>query len=818
MSKLAAFTRFCLWSFFALLTGAVLTGSAAFLYLSPNLPSVDVLRDVRLQIPLRVYSRDGKLLGEFGEMRRTPVQVAEVPPLFIKAILAAEDDNFFNHRGIDFTGLTRAATQLVATGHIQTGGSTITMQVAKNYFLSYERTFSRKFNEILLALQIERNLTKEQILELYLNKIFLGHRAYGVEAAAQTYYGKSIDELTLGQWATLAGIPKAPSTTNPLSNPERARQRRNWILGRMQQLGYIDPAQYQVAIAEPIDASYHGAILDMEAGYVAEMVRQEMLQRFGQRTYTEGFSAYTTIDSEQQQQASQAVVEGLLAYDRRHGYRGPERQLPVVGADGLEGWLRQLRAMPALGGLRAAAVSRVEERSFQALLGSGEEVTVTWENGIAGRNRFIDENRRGPAPATAADVVAVGDVVRVRQTEDGNWTLQPLPTVEGALVSLQADTGAILSLVGGFDFNRSKFNRVTQAERLPGSSFKPLVYAAALSHGFTPATVINDAPIVYADNSELQGAWRPVNDTGRFYGPTPLRQALYKSRNVVSIRLMQQLGIGRAIDFIVPFGFQRDKLPRNLSLALGSLSATPMQMARSYAAFANGGFRIEPYLLDRVTDLEGSVLYQAEPGPLCDDCPRRDTASNDPAVVTVSPIAEATLEPPQPNLAAPQRVIDAGVAFITDNILRDVVRRGTATRARALNRTDVAGKTGTTNGPTDVWFAGYGGGIVTATWVGFDQYHQLGRQEYASTLALPIWIDYMRGALADVPERHFRQPDNVVSLRIDPHTGLRAYPGQPDAVFEYFTLDSAPQYSADGYSESRDYIDAGGGVNVQDLF
>ncbi len=810
MPKLAAFSRFCLCLLFVLLTGAALIASAAFLYLSPNLPSVDVLRDVRLQIPLRVYSRDGKLLGEFGEMRRTPVLVGDVPPLFIRAILAAEDDNFFNHRGIDITGLTRAATQLVTSGHIQTGGSTITMQVAKNYFLSYERTFSRKFNEILLALQIERSLTKEQILELYLNKIFLGNRAYGVEAAAQTYYGKPIRDLSLGQWATLAGIPKAPSTGNPLANPERARDRRNWILGRMRELGHIDQNQYQSAIAEPIDASYHGSILDMEAGYVAEMVRQEMLQRFGPRAYTEGFSAWTTIDSELQAQASHAIVEGLLTYNRRHGYRGPERRLPT-GGDQREAWLKQLRALPSLGGLQAAVISGVGDKSFEALLGNGEQIAVDWDNGIAGRFPFIDENRRGASPARAADVVAVGDVVRVRRKADDSWELQPLPAIEGALVSLQADTGAILSLVGGFDFQRSKFNRVTQAERLPGSSFKPLLYAAALSNGFTPATVINDAPIVYADNSELEGAWRPVNDTGRFYGPTPLRQALYKSRNVVSIRLLQQLGIQRAIDFVVPFGFAPDKLPRNLSLALGSLATTPLQMARSYAAFANGGFRVEPHLLDRVTDLQGNVLYQAQPGPLCDDC--RDAVVLDPAVV-MAPVESETVEQVQPNLAPPQRVIDAGVAFIMDTILRDVVRRGTATKALALNRSDLAGKTGTTNGPTDVWFSGYAGGIVTTTWVGFDQYQQLGRQEYASTLALPIWIDYMRGALKEVPERHFRQPQNVVSLRIDPHTGLRAYPGQTDAVFEYFTADTAPQYSAEG---APGYIDAGGSIE-QELF
>jgi penicillin-binding protein 1A len=810
MPKIAVLSRACLWLFLALSAFTALIGSAAFLYLSPNLPSVDVLRDVRLQTPLRIYSRDGRLIGEFGEMRRTPIQVGEVPPLFIKAVLAAEDDRFFEHPGVDITGLTRAASQLLVSGRIQTGGSTITMQVAKNYFLSYERTFSRKFNEILLALQIERELTKPEILELYLNKIFLGNRAYGVEAAAHVYYGKPISELNLSQWATLAGVPKAPSTSNPLANAERARQRRDWILGRMLHLDYIDQAQYQAALREPIDAAYHGAVMELEAGHVAEMVRLEMLQRFGPRAYTEGYVVHTTIDSELQRTASRAVVEGLLTYSRRHGYRGPELKLPPDNSVDHTGWRSRLRQLPTLGGLQAAAVLAVEERSFEALLANGERIRIGWDNGIAGSNPFIDENRRGPAPKQAADVVAVGDVVRVRRGDEA-WEMRQIPAVEGALVSLAADTGAIASLVAGFDFRHSKFNRITQAQRQPVSAFKPLIYTAALDNGFTAATMINDAPIVFADASELQGAWRPVNDTGRFYGPTPLRQGLYKSRNVVSIRLLQRLGINRALGYLERFGFERDKLPANLSLALGSLSTTPLQMARSYAVFANGGYLVEPYLIQRVADLEGRVLFEANRPPVCSTCePTQQEQS------ALSPFEEiGPLPTMEPEL--PEPVVDPGVAFIMDTMLRDVVRRGTAGRARVLERSDLAGKTGTTNGPTDVWFAGYAGGIVTTTWVGFDQYQQLGRNEYASSLALPIWIDYMRTALKGVPERHFRQPHNVISLRIDPATGQRAYPGQPDAQFEYFTTEHAPQ-QVRGPDRSGDYIDAGGGVSEQDLF
>lgn len=783
--------RFFLWLFLLAVAAGAMLACAVFLYLSPNLPSVDVLRDVQLQTPLRVYTRDGELIGEFGEMRRTPLKFEEIPPLFVKALLAAEDDSFYRHHGVDYKSLTRAASQLAVSGHIQTGGSTITMQVAKNYFLTYERTFARKFNEILLAILIERELSKNEILELYLNKIFLGNRAYGVEAAAQVYYGKSLKDLSPAQWATIAALPKAPSSLNPIANPERSQARRNWILGRMRGLNYISQEQLEAALLEPLGASFHGLIQSVEAGYAAEMVRQEVLQRFGNKAYTDGYVAYSTLDATLQRAARQAVASGLVAYSQRHGYRGPERKLkPAADAD----WQKVLRSLPDLAGLRAAAVIQLEEKSFTALLSDGQRVTVEWENGISTARKYLDENNRDAAPQRAADVVTLGDVVRLHENNNHKWDLLQLPKAQSALVSMDADNGAILGLVGGFDFLQSKFNRAIQAERQPGSSFKPFFYTAALDHGFTPASIINDAPIVFED-AGLENTWRPENDEGKFYGPTPLREALYKSRNVVSIRLLQQLGLDTAIDYVQRFGFTKSQLPRNLSLALGSLSVTPLQMATAYSVFANGGFRVEPHLLDKVLDRDGNVLFQATPASVCSDCPALadDNANAD------------TTQQNAPSPTSAPRVLDQRVHFLINSLLQDVVRRGTATAAGTLGRADLAGKTGTTNGPTDVWFSGYAGGITTTAWLGFDQNTPIGRKEFGSTAALPIWMDYMRVALKNRPERNFHQPEGVVSIRIDPHTGLRAQPGQPDAAFEFFLDENQPQQEstyAPGDSES----------------
>lgn len=786
-----------------------LVGAGVFLYLSPNLPSVDALRDVQLQTPLRVYTRDSELIGEFGEMRRTPIKLTELPPLFIKAVLAAEDDSFYQHHGVDVKSLLRAASQLLASGHIQTGGSTITMQVAKNYFLTQERTFSRKFNEILLALQIERKLGKDEILELYVNKIFLGNRAYGVEAAAQVYYGKSIDQLDISQWAMIAGLPKAPSANNPIARPDRAMQRRNWILGRMLSLGYIDRAQYDTAAKAPLAASYHGSVLSVDASYAAEMARQEMLARFGPKTYTDGYVAYTTLDSKLQRSADRAVVDGLLAYDQRHGYRGPERRFKASAeGDRKALWQQQLRAIATLGELQPAAVWSVEPQAFSALLADGQIVTVDWSSGLSTMRRFVDEDHRGPTPQTASDVVAVGDVVRLRRNIKGIWELLQTPIVEGALICLNVDDGAILALVGGFNFQHSKFNRATQAQRQPGSGFKPFIYTAALEHGFTPATIINDAPIVFQDEG-MENAWRPVNDTGKFYGPTPLREALFKSRNVVSIRVLQQLGIETAIDYVERFGFDKANIPRNLSLALGSLSVTPMQMVKGFAVFANGGYRVEPYILQRVLDRNGEQIYQVDPPIACPAC--------NVVVDSAAPTPTAESATPPPSSLAPQ-VLDKRYAFIMDTMLHDVVTRGTAEAAVSLGRSDLAGKTGTTTGPVDTWFTGYAGGIVTTAWAGFDQNKLMGRKEYGTTVALPIWMDFMRTALAGRPLRHLKQPEGVVSLRIDPHTGQLARPDQPDAIFEYFSEDNLPGQEGSDSSPTIGTPTPSSGMSVQDLF
>ncbi len=841
MLRLRSFLQFLAWLLLFAAASITLLSAAVFLYLSPNLPSVDVLRDVQLQTPLRVYTSDGELIGEFGEMRRTPLKLAEVPPLFIKAVLAAEDDTFYRHHGVDVKSLMRASSQLLTSGHIQTGGSTITMQVARNYLLSYEKTFSRKFNEILLALQIERELTKNEILELYINKIFFGNRAYGVEAAAQVYYGLPINQLSLAQWAMIAGIPKAPSANNPVINPVRARQRRDWILGRMLYLHFIDRSQFDQAVAEPVAASYHGSVLGLDAGYVAEMTRQEMLERFGPKIYTDGFVAYTTLDSKLQKVATHAVVDGLLIYSKRHGYRGPELRLkPAAGGDSKVLWQRQIAALPTLGGLSPAVVIGVSEHSCSALLGSGQTITIDWNNGLSSANHYNDVDFRGPAPQTAGDVVAVGDVIRVRPASKDQWELQQIPAIQGAMVSLNADTGAIVSLVGGFDYQHSKFNRIIQAQRQPGSSFKPFIYAAALEHGFTPATIINDAPIVFQDD-QLENAWRPVNDEGKFYGPTPLRQALFKSRNVVSIRMLHQLGIDIAIDYVKRFGFDPSTLPRNLSLALGSLSATPLQMVKGYAVFANGGYRVEPYLLQRVVDHSGTEVYTAAPPVACFTCQAQTTdapaapeAGTSPNAANMAAAGAATADASTPATAATETpvvlpvaattapdgtplaplVLDRRYAFLMDSMLRDVVIRGTAQAAVGLNRSDLAGKTGTTSGPTDVWFSGYSGGIVTTAWMGFDQNKPMGRKEFGATAALPMWMDFMKVALSGRPERRYKQPDGIVSLLIDPQTGLRAAPNQADAVFEFFTTDTAPTQDTPPGAPGG----ASGGMTEQDLF
>lgn len=778
--------KFLWWTCVTIICGVLLSFSGAYLYLSPNLPSVEALRNVRLQMPLRVYSADNKLIAEFGEMRRTPIRFAEIPPDFTHALLSAEDDNFANHYGVDVKSLMRAAAQLLKTGHIQTGGSTITMQVAKNYFLTNERSFSRKINEILLALQIERSLTKDEILELYVNKIYLGNRAYGVEAAAQVYYGKSIKDLSLAQMAMIAGLPKAPSRYNPLANAARSLERRNWILERMLKLGFIDQQRYQAAIQEPVGASYHVQTPELTAPYIAEMARAELVGRFGGDAYTEGYRVYTTVRSDLQEDANTALREGLQDYDQRHGYRGPETRLPGKTRDA---WRQAIAQQRPLGGLEPAIVTQVEKSGAMVMTRDGKEEALSWD-GMKWARPYLSNNSMGRMPSQPSDVVQAGDVIRVQRKDDGSLRLSQVPAAQSALVSLNPQDGAIMALVGGFSFEQSNYNRATQARRQPGSSFKPFIYSCALDNGFTAASLINDAPVVFYDEY-LDKVWRPKNDTNTFLGPIPMREALYKSRNMVSIRILQALGVNRARDCISKFGLNKDDLPPNLSMALGTATLTPMEIASAWTVFANGGFKVSPHVVQRIESRDGQVLYQANPPSI----PQNEEQVQTPPQPAATDVfgnddpsqAKTTIEP-----AAAERVIDARTAYIMTSMLQDVIKRGTGRRALALKRDDLAGKTGTTNESKDAWFSGFNADFMTTVWVGFDQPESLGRAEYGGNVALPIWMRYMGAALKDKPSHVLPEPPGLVSLRIDPVTGRAAPPGTPGAYFELFKNEDTP--------------------------
>jgi penicillin-binding protein 1A len=810
-----SFLRLVLRLFLFGLLGALWLFAGTYLYLSPNLPDVETLRDVKLQTPMSVYTQDGELIGQFGEQKRSPLPFDAIPQQFINALLAAEDDSYFRHRGIDFMGLMRAVSELILTGEKGSGGSTLTMQVARNYFLNSDRTFIRKFNEILLAIEIERNLSKQEIFELYFNRVFLGHRAYGFEAASQVYYGSGIGELSLAQHAMLAGIPKAPSRNNPLSGAKASVERRNWILGRMQTLGYISNLQYLEAREQPVSASHHGAQLSFTAPYAAEMARQEMLQRYGAAIYTNGYRVYTTIDSKLQHIADKSVTDGLISYDKRHGYRGPEQQFPpqTGNENTLKSWRSALQKATSIAGLLPAIVTSVEEEKVTLLLVDGTTAELLWENGIRQARPYLSENATGAGPKSVAQVLAIGDLIRVTQ-EEGEWQLAQVPAAQAALVSLDPENGAIISLVGGLVFERSKFNRATQAQRQPGSNFKPFLYSAALASGFTAASIINDAPVVMEGGSP-NDIWRPKNDEGKFYGPTRLRWALTKSRNLVSIRLLQQLGVKKLISYANELGFNTAEFVPELSLALGTQSLSPLDLATGYAVLANGGYRVEPFLIQRIESFEEETLYVAKPLTVCRDCeviPAVPAAEEELSMeqIMAGEMLEQDHFPPAP------RVMEEGVNFIIDSILKDVITRGTGRRALVLERSDLGGKTGTTNGPMDVWFSGYNQKVVTTTWVGFDNYTPLGRREFGGTAALPIWIEYMRAALKDTPQLKRQMPAGIVRVKIDPSTGQLARTGQRDAIFEYFRKDNVPRRSArdDGrHNDNRDAND-----QIYDIF
>ncbi|MDD2223222.1 MAG: penicillin-binding protein 1A [Pseudomonas sp.] len=768
--------KFLFATFTAIACGLTLSLSGAFLYLSPNLPSIESLLSIELQIPLRVYSSDAKLIAEFGEMRRAPISFNEIPKNFIHALLAAEDDNFANHYGVDPGSLVRAAAQILKTGHIQTGGSTITMQVAKNYFLSSERSFSRKANEILLALQIERELTKDQILELYINKIYLGNRAYGIEAAAQVYYGKSIGEISLAEMAMIAGLPKAPSRFNPIANPERSMQRRNWILGRMFKLGRISEQDYQAALAEPLTARLHVTAPDINAPYIAEMARAELVGRFGGHAYTDGYSVTTTVPSDLQTQAHQAVIQGLSAYDQRHGYRKPEQSaLPESQ------WAAALAKTNNIAHFLPAIVTQVNTDGIRVLLANGEQEPVAWSS-MRWARPFINNRSMGPVPRKPADIVKIGDLVRVSRQNDHSLSFTQIPKAQAALVSLDPSSGAIRALVGGLSFEQSKYNRAIQAKRQPGSSFKPFIYSAALDAGYTAATMVNDAPLEIFEPG-MKEVWRPKNDNNTFLGPIRVREGLYRSRNLVSIRLLQDIGMQYARDYISQFGFNLNDLPGNLSLALGTATLTPLEITTGWTVFANGGYKVTPYLIERIDNRDGKTIFLANPA--------RTPASQ--VTTTQSAITEQLIA--DNDVAAPvdaPRIIDERTTYIMTSMLQDVIKRGTGRRALSLNRSDLAGKTGTTNESKDSWFAGYNGDVVTTVWAGFDQPESLGRNEYGGTVALPIWIDYMAYALKDKPMHHIKEPAGMMTLRIDPETGRIARPGTAKAYFEIFKSEDAP--------------------------
>ena len=787
--------RFLLYLFMLFMLGSVAVAVLAaviYLRIEPQLPSIEVLRKVQLQEPLRVYSRDRRILAEFGDKRRTPVNIEKVSPMLVKAFLAAEDDHFFEHSGIDVPGLMSAAVELVVTGKKRRGASTITMQVARNFFLSTEKTYWRKLTEILLAFKIEKSLSKDEILELYLNKIYLGHHAYGVGAAAQVYYGKSVNDLTIAQSATIAALPKAPSRVNPINSPAETLTRRNYILGRMMKLGYIDRAAYDEAIAEPDEAALYKVQAEVNAPYVAEMVRQEMVKRYGRAVYTSGYEVITTLDVKRQQTANQALRKDLIAYSKRHGYRGAEAHLAPEETPA-EDWSGLLDDYPVTGGLTAGLVTAVDEKSVEVLLQDNDVITIGWE-GLSWARPYKSANRMGKSPKQASDILNVGDVVRVQQQDDGAWNLTQVPYIEGALVSLQPDDGAIVALVGGFDFKKSKFNRATQARRQPGSSFKPVVYSAALEKGFTPASMINDAPVVF-DDPNLESTWRPENYSGQFYGPTRLREALYRSRNLVSIRILRAIGANYVVDYAQRFGFTADQLPNDLTLALGSASVTPLQMARAYAVLANGGYLIDPYFIRSIYDASGEVIFAASPAIACPQCPESIEVVKETDMQTIN--------------QAPQ-VLTPQIVWQMTSMMQDVIKRGTGRKARVLGRTDLAGKTGTTNDQKDGWFSGFNQSLVATAWVGFDKLEPLGRGETGGRSALPMWIDYMAVALDGVKALKREPPDGLVTVRIDPATGLLAGSGQSDAVFETFREEYVPQQSSDALGAGGTAGAAGG--------
>jgi len=807
--------------------GVGIAGVMIYKRLEPNLPDIDALNDVELHVPLLVYSKDGKLLAEFGEKRREQLLIEDTPQVLIDAVLASEDDRFYEHPGVDYQGLMRAGINLIKTGKKGQGGSTITMQVARNIYLSPEKTYLRKINEILLSLKIERQISKASILELYLNIPYLGNRAYGVASAAKVYYGKSVADLTLAEAAMIAGLPKAPSKYNPIVNPERAMIRRNYVLRRMFELSKITEQEYKDALASPVTATLHQTPSEVEASYVSEMARAQMVAWLGPKAYTGGYKLYTTIDSKHQEAANAALRRALVAYEKRHGFRLPGK-MSAEDAQAQETIDIQLAELPSHGDLRPALIVATDSASAQAVLIGGEQISIAWEQ-MEWASPRSEEDKEKPALTTPGEILSTLDMVYVEADVNGVYSLAQMPEVEGAFVALSPQSGKIVALVGGFDFYRSKFNRITQAYRQPGSNFKPFIYSAALEHGDTPASIYNDTPVVLEDNV-LEDEWRPRNYSGRFFGPTRLREALVKSRNLVSIRVLQELGIPRAVRYAERFNFEERSLPRNLSLALGSGDMTPLQLASAYTIFANGGYSTKPRFIEKILDSAGEIVYQSAVVQKCETdeaCAELEKENNgigaieDVAVVDESgdedeglALAAANAQsasdaenakeysgiPVAPLVITAKRVVEERNAYIMRSIMGEVVDRGTARRAKELGRSDLAGKTGTTNDLYDAWFTGFNQQLVATAWVGYDEQQSMGPKESGGRAALPMWMDYMRVALEGVPEASDLQPEGIATVRIDKKTGKLATPGADGTYFEYFREENIPTEYAEPFT------------------
>ncbi len=783
---------------------AALGIAGAYWYVVKELPDVASARRIELQVPLKIVSAEGLLIASFGETRRNPMPIARIPVSLRQAFIAVEDGNFYTHYGVDPKGIARALWEIVTTGEKGVGGSTITQQLARGLYLSNEKTFKRKIIEIFTAIRLERSMTKDEILELYLNKIFLGQRAYGVAAAAEVYYGKTLDQLNISECAMLAALPKAPSDLNPIHNPKAAVERRNYVLQRMFEERYLSAEQLKSALSEADLATLHSPPVELDAPYIAEMARLEVEKILGtEKAQTGGYRVITTVEAVLQNAASSAVTNTLESYDHRHGWRGAEAKIaPALLASPIE-LDRALEPYWTVNGLTAGVATAVSAQELTLHLNDGQDVSVPFATAKWAR-RYKSESYVGSQPKSFTELVQLGDIVRVSRTPEGGWQLAQIPLVQGAFTAVDPENGAIRALIGGFSFGISKFNRATQSLRQPGSSFKPFVYSAALEKGFTTASIINDAPLVFEDAS-VGKVWKPQNSDDKFGGPTRMREAMVTSRNLVSVRLLDAIGVKYARRYIQKFGFSAQSLPENLSLALGTSSAPPIAISRGYAVFANSGFLVTPHLISQIEDNTGKVIFDANAPRACRLCPERleveldrqdlaraaaeqATEAQGDTQAESGELAPSETQPIKTNsgIVLAPRAIDERNAYIITTMMRDVIKRGTGIKAMALGRNDLAGKTGTTNDHRDAWFSGFSAHMVASAWVGFDDFSSLGEGEYGGKAALPMWMDFMRAALEGKPEEILEQPTGVTTARINGNNGLLTSAGDPAGIMEVF--------------------------------